>query len=212
MDCAIERGDSMTERKAPKRIAAAVLNSLKGGVVPRTGLEYITVGRGAEIGALLRDMEIIAEGGAAFRFIVGRYGSGKSFLLQTIRGHVMEKRFAVLDCDLSPERRFCGAKGQGLATYKELVKNMSVRVKPDGGALPLVLEKWLSAVQAQVASEISPDSAGFEDEVKRRIYTVVHAMEDMVHGFDFGRALARYWQAARKGDDEGKRRQKTVNR
>ena len=45
---------------------------------------------------LLRDVEIIGEGGASFRFIVGRYGSGKSFLLQTIRNNVMEKGFVVM--------------------------------------------------------------------------------------------------------------------
>lgn len=195
----------MAERQAPKRIAAAALNSLKGGVVPRVGLEYITVGRGAEIEALLRDMELVAEGGASFRFIVGRYGSGKSFLLQTIRNHVMEKGFAVLDCDLSPERRFCGTRGQGLATYKELVRNMSVRARPEGGALPLVLEKWLSAVQAQVLeSGVDARDPGFENAVSRRIQAVVHAMEDMVNGFDFGLVLSQYWQAARQADDEGK--------
>ena len=99
-------------RKVPKRIAQAVLNSLKGGVVPRIGLPYITVGRKNEIEALLHDVDIISEGGASFRFIVGRYGSGKSFLLQTIRNHIMERGFVVTDADLSPERRLQGTHGQ----------------------------------------------------------------------------------------------------
>ena len=73
--------------KIPKRIAQTLMNSLKGGVVPRVGLSYITVGRKAEIDALLHDVDIIADGGASFRFIVGKYGSGKSFLLQTIRNY-----------------------------------------------------------------------------------------------------------------------------
>ena len=103
-------------RKVPKRIAQTILNSLKGGVVPRIGLPYITVGRKAEIEALLHDVELIESGGASFRFIVGRYGSGKSFLLQTIRNYVMDKNFVVVDGDLSPERRLQGGKGQGLAT------------------------------------------------------------------------------------------------
>ena len=94
--------------KIPKRIAQALINSLKGGVVPRVGLQYVTVGRAAEIDALLHDVDIIAEGGAAFRFIVGKYGSGKSFLLQTIRNYVMAKNFVVVDADLSPERRLQG--------------------------------------------------------------------------------------------------------
>ena len=93
------------KRRVPKRIAQIVLNSLKGGVVPRIGLPYITVGRKAEIEALLHDVDVIQEGGASFRFIVGRYGSGKSFLLQTIRNYVMDKKFVVVDGDLSPERR-----------------------------------------------------------------------------------------------------------
>ena len=102
--------------KIPKRIAQALINSLKGGVVPRVGLQYVAVGRKAEIDALLRDVEIVADGGASFRFIVGQYGSGKSFLLQTIRNYVMAKNFVVVDADLSPERRLQGTRGQGLAT------------------------------------------------------------------------------------------------
>ena len=68
------------DRKVPRRISQTVLNSLKGGVVPRIGLPYIAVGRRSEIEALLHDVDVISEGGASFRFIVGRYGSGKSFL------------------------------------------------------------------------------------------------------------------------------------
>ena len=136
--------------KIPKRIAQTLMNSLKGGVVPRVGLPYITVGRKDEIDALLHDVELIADGGASFRFIVGKYGSGKSFLLQTIRSYVMAKNFVVVDADLSPERRLQGTRGQGLATYKELVRNMSTKTKPEGGALPLILDRWISSVQQEV--------------------------------------------------------------
>ena len=97
--------------KVPKRIASVIINALKGGVVPRIGLPYITVGRETEIKALLHDVDIVADGGAAFRFIVGKYGSGKSFLLQTIRSYVMDRNFVVVDADLSPERRLHDTKG-----------------------------------------------------------------------------------------------------
>ena len=158
------------KRRVPRRTAQAVINSLKGGVVPRIGLPYITVGRSSEIEALLRDVEIIGEGGASFRFIVGRYGSGKSFLLQTIRNNVMDKGFVVMDADLSPERRLQGARGQGLATYRELIGNLATKTKPEGGALTLVLERWIGAVQSAVLEEHAatgqseeagqPDAAG----------------------------------------------------
>ena len=112
------------QRRVPKRIAAVIVNSLKGGVVPRIGLPYITVGREREIAALLHDLDLVSEGGASFRFVVGRYGAGKSFLLQTIRNHAMGKGFVVCDADLSPERRLQGGNGQGLATYRELIRNL----------------------------------------------------------------------------------------
>lgn len=194
------------EKAAPKRIATAILNSLKGGVVPRVGLEYIAVGRKQEIDALLHDVEIIEDGGASFRFIVGRYGSGKSFLLQTIRNYVMEKGFVVIDADLSPERRFSGTKGQGLATYKELMQNMSTRTKPDGGALPLILERWISSIQSDTASctGLSPRDPAFDSEVRKRVYDTVNELEGMVNGFDFAQVILFYWQKYKESDDLGK--------
>ena len=179
----------------PKRIANIIINALKGGVVPRVGLEYITVGRALEIDALLHDTEIIAEGGATFRFIVGKYGSGKSFLLQTIRNYATAKGFVVVDADLSPERRFAGGKGQGLATYKEMVRNLSVKSKPDGGALPLILEKWISGIQIEVASQYSPGSSEFNNAVEKQIYSVTIQLENMINGFEFAKAVIAYWHA-----------------
>ena len=159
----------MTEKqKVPKRIAQAVLNSLKGGVVPRIGLPYIAVGRKNEIEALLHDVDIIVAGGASFRFIVGRYGSGKSFLLQTIRNYVMDRGFIVADADLSPERRLQGTQGQGLATYRELIRNLSTKTRPEGGALTLVLDRWISAVQSETVQETGflPGDPALSREVK----------------------------------------------
>lgn len=192
--------------KIPKRIASAVINSLKGGVVPRIGLPYITVGRETEIEALLHDVDIIADGGASFRFIVGRYGSGKSFLLQTIRSYVMDKNFVVVDADLSPERRLQGTKGQGLATYKELIRNMSTKTRPEGGALTLILDRWISSVQSEVVAEsgIFPTDSAFPALVEKKIYAVISALNEMVHGFDFAKLLTVYYRSHLNGDDESK--------
>lgn len=192
--------------KIPKRIAATLINSLKGGVVPRIGLPYITVGRENEINALLHDVDIIADGGASFRFIMGKYGSGKSFLLQTIRNYVMDRNFVVCDADLSPERRLQGTKGQGLATYKELIRNISTKTRPEGGAMTLILDRWINAVQTETAAEsdLTPDSLEFEKAVEKKIYAVVNSLNEMVHGFDFSRLLTLYYRAFAEGDDETK--------
>ena len=193
----------MKQTNPPKRITSTVLNALKGGVVPRVGLEYITVGRDREIDALLRDIDIIADGGAAFRFIVGKYGSGKSFLLQTIRNYATERGFVVVDADLSPERRFVGAKGQGLATFKELMKNMSTKTKPDGGALPLILERWISGIQSAVAAEdgVLPGDPAFDRLGEQKVYQVTGNLQGMVNGFEFAKAVLLYYEAYLSGDD-----------
>ena len=186
--------------QVPTRIANVLMNALKGGVVPRTGLEYITVGRTQEINAILHDIEMIEEGSASFRFIVGKYGSGKSFLLQTIRNYATAKGFAVVDADLSPERRFAGTKGQGLATYKELIQNLSTKSKPDGGALPLVLEKWISGIQMEIKAESDVSGEEFDKLVERRIYAVAGSLEGMVNGFEFAKAVVLYWKAYKEDD------------
>ena len=193
-------------RKVPKRIAQTVLNSLKGGVVPRIGLPYIAVGRKSEIEALLHDVDIIADGGASFRFIVGRYGSGKSFLLQTIRNYVIDRGFIVADADLSPERRLQGTRGQGLATYRELIGNLSTKTRPEGGALTLILDRWISSVQSEAAQEtgLPPGDSMLAQAVDRRIYAVTGQMSELVHGYEFGRLLSAYYHAYLDGDDATK--------
>ena len=198
----------MNPNNPPRRISSTIITALGGGVVPRVGLEYIAVGRDKEIDALLHDVETIASGGAAFRFIVGRYGSGKSFLLQTIRNYATEKGFVVVDADLSPERRFVGSKGQGLATYKELMQNMSTKTKPDGGALPLILERWLSRIKMEVADAggVGEEGPAFDALVEKRVRQVVGSLEGMVNGFEFAKAVLLYYQAYNAGDDEGKSR------
>ena len=173
--------------RVPKRVAAVILNSLKGGVVPRIGLPYITVGREVEIRALLTDLSLIADGGASFRFLVGRYGAGKSFLLQTIRTHAMGEGFVVADADLSPERRLQGGQGQGLATYRELIRNISTKTRPEGGALNLILDRWVASCAEADESAVNAQLA---------------PLEEMVHGFDFTRMLRRYRTAASEGDEE----------
>lgn len=193
-------------KKVPKRIAQTVLNSLKGGVVPRTGLPYVTVGRKNEIQALLHDVDIISEGGASFRFIVGRYGSGKSFLMQTIRNYVMDRGFVVADADLSPERRLQGTRGQGLAIYRELIRNLSTKTKPEGGALTLVLDRWISSLQSEAVQESGgePGDAALTALVDRKIYAVTSSVSELVHGFEFAKLLSAYYHAYIDGDDETK--------
>ena len=184
------------EVRVPKRILNSLLASLCAGVVPRMGAPYIAIGRKAEIAAFLSDLENISEGGASMRFLIGRYGSGKSFLMQLVRGYALERDFLTADADLSPERRLYGTAGTGVATYRELMKNLASKASPEGGALPKIIARWLSALQ----SDIGEDPAGTR--LQGKVMEVLRDVEFMVGGFDFSRVVAAYHTAYLAGDDE----------
>lgn len=195
----------MTEnknQKIPKRILASLISSVSAGVVPRSGAPYIAIGRQGEIGAFLSDLELINEGGGSMRFLVGRYGSGKSFLMQLIRGYALERDFLTADCDLSPERRLYGSGGAGVATYRELMKNLASKSAPDGGAMPKLIAKWVFSLQGELMNEgIGPDSPLFSSKLDAKLFDSLREIEFLVGGFDFSRVIGEYYRATQRGDD-----------
>lgn len=195
----------INEIKVPKRILNTLLSSLAAGVVPRSGAPYIAIGRKDEINSLLDNLDTVADGGAFSRFLIGRYGSGKSFLIQLIRGYALERGFICLDADLSPERRLTGGSGAGLATYKELMINMATKTSPDGGALASVLSRHFTKLKTDLVAEgIMPDSARFEDELKKKVYMTLAELEGDVGGFDFASVLGAYYTASIHDDADKK--------
>ncbi len=194
----------MTQR-IPKRILSGLLSSVSAGVVPRMGAPYIAIGRNEEIEALLSDLEAVNDGGGTMRFIIGKYGSGKSFLIQLVRGFSLERGFITADADLSPERRICGAKGTGIATYRELIRNLASKSSPDGGALSQIVAKWLSDLQSEVAAEGHElGGEAFVRELNSKIYSKTRELESEIGGFDFASVLTLYYRAYTDGDEEKK--------
>ncbi len=186
-----------------KRVLGILLGSIGAGVVPRMGLEYIAIGRNDELSALLRDLDDIECGMCAVKFIVGRYGSGKSFLLRLIENHAISEGFACASADLSPERRLAGTRNQGLATYRELIKNLACKASPDGGALQGILSRWLGSIGAKAVSEgFEPESEEFTKYVKSEIFTVCTELEGLVNGFDFAKVIWSYYKGYTEGNDE----------
>ena len=191
--------------RVPKRILTSLLASVSAGVVPRAGAPYIAIGRKDEIAALLSDLEAVNEGGGSMRFLIGRYGSGKSFLMQLIRGYALERDFLTADADLSPERRLYGTGGSGVATYRELMKNLASKSSPDGAALPRILARWISDLQARVVKTgLSPEDARFSVALSHEVLESLREMEFLVGGFDFAHVITAYYHAYTNGDDEKK--------
>ena len=192
-------------QKVPKRVLTSLLSSVSAGVVPRTGAPYIAIGRQDEIAALLSDLELVSEGGGSMRFLIGRYGSGKSFLMQLMRGYALERDFITADADLTPERRLYGTGGSGVATYRELMKNMASKSSPDGGALSKLIARWINSFQTDLVTKgHTPDSPSFISALNARIFAELHEVEDLVGGFDFAKVVAQYYAAYRDGDEDRK--------
>jgi len=192
-------------QKVPKRILNTLLSSLAAGVVPRAGAPYVAIGRKDEISALLSDLEQINEGGGSMRFIIGRYGSGKSFLMQLIRGYALERDFITADADLSPERRLYGTAGSGVATYRELIKNLASKSSPDGNALPKIIAKWIDILRTELVSKgVEPDSDSFDVKLNALVAEKLREIEFMVGGFDFARVITEYYRSLVNGDDDKK--------
>ena len=192
-------------QKIPKRILSSLLASVSAGVVPRSGAPYIAIGRRDEIEALLSDLEETGEGGGRMRFLIGRYGSGKSFLIQLIRGYALERNFITADADLSPERRLYGSNGSGIATYRELIKNLASKTSPDGGALSKLVTRWIDDIRASLVSQgYSLSDPKLDNALGARVYEELRSIEGLVGGFDFARIMVEFYRAYATGDEDKK--------
>ena len=174
----------------------AILQSLRAGVVPRVGLRHLQVGRLDEIAAILEDLQRIEQGGASIRFIIGRYGAGKSFFLNLARMVALERKFVVLQADITLERRLHGSSGQARNLYAELMRNLATRAKPEGGALANVVERWVSDVDHEVRS-----SGGTDSDVLGNIKEQLKPLQDLVSGFDFATVVVRYVEGFQSHND-----------
>lgn len=182
--------------KIKPRERDAVLQSLQAGLVPKIGLHLIQVGRKQEVSAMLKDLERIESGGAAFRIIVGRFGAGKSFFLTLTRNLALQKRLVVASADITMDRRLQASGGQARSLYSELVRNLATKAKPEGGALRSVCEGWIANVQHAVKS-----AGGTDEQVAQKIRADLRDLNDLVGGYAFAEVLAKYYEGFAAGND-----------
>jgi len=172
----------------------AVIQSLRAGVVPRIGQQHIQVGRADEVAALLGDINRIADGGSAVRLVIGEYGAGKSFFLNLVRSIALERKLVTVHADLSPHRRLYATGGQARGLYAELMRNLSTRAKPEGGAMPSVVERFIAAGLDEARSRrVEPETV-----IRERLAE----LRELVGGYDFAEVIAAYWQAHDTGREQ----------
>ncbi|MBR4225712.1 MAG: ATP-binding protein [Candidatus Methanomethylophilaceae archaeon] len=184
----------------PRRTLITMMNALSSGVVPRRGLEFIAVGRRKETETFVRDLDDTAAGGGAFRFISGRFGNGKSFMIQMIRNYAMDKGFVVMDADLSIDRRLTGTRKEGLNTYMELIKNMAIRTRPDKGALEPLLQEWIYSAEYAARKELGRDPDG--EELEARLKRSVSGLNSLPYCNDFLKVVMSYYRDSRDGAED----------
>jgi hypothetical protein len=172
----------------------AIIQSLRAGVVPRVGQQHIQVGRHDEVRALLTDIDRIADGGSSIRFIIGEYGSGKTFFLNLVRSIALERNLVTINADLSPDRRLHATGGQARALYAELMRNIATRSKPDGGALASVVEKFVTSALAEARDK----GIGVEEVIRMRL----ESLQELVGGYDFAQVIEAYWRGHDSGNED----------
>ncbi|PWR72878.1 ATP-binding protein [Methanospirillum lacunae] len=174
----------------------AIIKALQAGVSPRIGLQHIQVGRKEEILAILKDIDNISKNGSAARFIIGPYGSGKSFFLNLCRMLALEKDLVVLQTDITIDKRLHGSNSQARMLYATLMQNMAIKTKPNGGALASIVERWISDI------DFNDKQLGkSQDEIIRHIRQELTPLQAYVNGFDFTIAISRYYEGFYKEDD-----------
>lgn len=180
--------------KLKPRERDAIIQALRAGVVPKLGLRHIQVGRVREIEELIKDMERIADGGSAIRFIIGEYGSGKTFFMNLIRLIALEKGLVVMFADLAPDRRIYATSGQARSLYAEMARNLSTRTKPDGSALASIVERFILTAHR--------DAEERDLSTSKVIREKLAYFEELTSGFEFSEVIRRYWEGHETGDEE----------
>jgi hypothetical protein len=172
----------------------AVIQSLRAGVVPRSGQHLIQVGRAKEIATMVGDIDRIADGGSAFRVIIGDYGAGKTFFLNLVRAVALEKKLVVATADLNPDRRLHATGGQARSLYAELMRNLGTRTKPEGGALAGIVEKFIATAKSEAKT------SGQATEVVLR--QKLDQLTELVNGYDFADVIAAYCRGYEEGNEQ----------
>ena len=171
-----------------------IIQSLKSGVVPRAGLQHIQVGRSEELKSFIKDVDTIADGGTSFRFVIGEYGSGKTFFLSLVRSIALEKGLVTMHADLSPTKRLHGSDGQPRMLLAEMINNLSTRTKPDGNALQNILERFISTAK----EESNATGKNAYDIIAEKL----SELSDYTGGYSFITVIKKYLEGYESGNQD----------
>ena len=188
-----------------KREATAIINSLSGGVVPKVGVQHITVGRKLEIEAFTSALDDVKNGHSMVKFWIGDFGSGKSFMLHLFNTVAIKQKFVVANADFTPDNRLYSNDRKAVALYTSIMDNIAIQTKPEGGALPTLLDRWIEQIISKVAMDNNIPITEIRDEkyfslIQDSIMQTVNEVTES-GGFDFGVVVIKYYEGYIKNDE-----------
>lgn len=191
--------------KIKAKEATAIINSLSGGVVPRIGVQHITVGRQLEIEAFTQALDDVKNGHSMVKFWIGDFGSGKSFMLHLLNTVATKQKFVVSNADFTPDNRLYSNDGKALVLYSAIMDNIAIQTKPEGGALPTLLDKWIEQVVSKTAQINNIPITEIRNEkyfklIQDNIMQTVNEVTE-TGGFDFGIVVIKYYEGYIKNDE-----------
>lgn len=183
------------------RIADIVIEALRIGEVPAEGQDAIATGIDAQVTALDRELERVAEGRGRVRFVRGEFGSGKTFFLRYLAARARAQGFAAAYVRVAyPEVPL----HKPMSIYREVATHLGVREQPDG-ALRHILDQWLYKATERVTDPalghaLEPGAPGFDEALAQEVLTLLGPVGDSAQAF--AQALSAYAQASLHGEDD----------
>ncbi|NGM71690.1 ATP-binding protein [Sphingobacterium sp. SGL-16] len=186
--------------------ATAIVNSLLGGVVPRIGVQHITVGRSEEVEAFITALEDVKNGHSMVKFWIGDFGSGKSFMLHLLNTVALKQKFVVSTADFTPDNRPYSNDGKAVILYTAIMDNIAIQTKPECGALATLLEKWIEQIVSATASEnnlslLEIRSEQYSNLVQTKIMQTINGLTDV----GFATVVMKYYEGYISDDELIKR-------
>lgn len=173
-----------------------VIDALRRGAVPETGLDLLAVGLDRFAGSVGEDLDTVAAGGAVFKAIRGEYGAGKTFFARWLADRARKANFATAEVQISetetPLHRL-------ETVYRRLTERLTTAAFAASAMRPVV-DSWFYALEedALAAGASTEDTASLEHAVSDLLQQRLAAVGRTAP--TFAAALSAYRIAALGGD------------
>lgn len=185
-----------------RRSARDIVDALRNGTVPRSGLHEYAVGLDQHMRAMEEQLDRVASGRGDVRsgrgeikFVRGEYGAGKTFLTHLLVETALRKGFVVSNVVISKDTPLHKLD----EVYHEIVTNLSTP-REKTGALKGLLDRWTHKIEENLIrnEDIEENDPRLErrteEEIEERLAIIAQEHSS------FSAVLRAYYRADVRGD------------